>query len=85
MIYLILSPYDNEQSDLVARVSEEPRLADVPLFKALLKNFTTQEIMLWSKVRKSCRGCWHHGLIIIAALPTLGLAMAVYFQTKSAL
>jgi len=50
VIYLVLSPYDNEQSDLVARVAAEEKLASVPLFKALLEQFTAQEIMLWSKV-----------------------------------
>jgi len=50
VVFLALSPYDNEQSDLVARVAAEKKLKDVPEFKALLQSFITQEIMPWTKV-----------------------------------
>jgi len=50
VVFLALSPYDNEQSDLVARVAVEKKLADVPEYKALLQSFITQEIMPWTKV-----------------------------------
>ena len=33
MLFLILSPYDNEQSDLIHRVSEEKRLDEIPLYR----------------------------------------------------
>eukprot|EP00037_Helgoeca_nana_P014436 m.134726 g.134726 ORF g.134726 m.134726 type:complete len:454 (-) comp22546_c1_seq1:1427-2788(-) len=50
VIFLILSPFDNEQSDLLARVSEEKKLEEIPLFKKLLKKFGTAEIMPWNAV-----------------------------------
>ena len=33
MIYIILSPYDNEQADLIARVSENVHLEEIILYK----------------------------------------------------
>ncbi|KAI9029370.1 PCI domain-containing protein [Hyaloraphidium curvatum] len=52
VLFVILSPYDNEQSDLIARVSEDPNLSKIALYKELLKNFTTRELMRWSKVEE---------------------------------
>ena len=45
VVYLVLSPYDNEQSDLVARVALEEKLKDCKAHKDLLEGFITQEIM----------------------------------------
>ena len=33
MLFLILAPYDNEQSDLIHRVSEEKTLDGIPLYR----------------------------------------------------
>lgn len=33
LLYLILAPYDNEQSDLLHRVKLDPMLAQIPLYK----------------------------------------------------
>ena len=33
MLFLVLSPYDNEQSDLIHRVSEEKTLEEIPLYR----------------------------------------------------
>lgn len=48
VLYAILAPYDNEQSDLINRVSLEKGLDEVPEYKKLLKAFTTHEIISWS-------------------------------------
>lgn len=34
--FVILAPYDNEQSDLIARVSEDTNLSKIPLYKWVL-------------------------------------------------
>lgn len=38
VIYLVLSPYDNEQSDLRHRVMLDKSLEEVPLYKYDIKN-----------------------------------------------
>jgi len=47
VLYLILAPYDNEQSDLIHRVKQEKALEDMTKFKELLTLFTTNEIIQW--------------------------------------
>ncbi|KAI9784238.1 MAG: hypothetical protein M1816_000910 [Peltula sp. TS41687] len=51
--YIILSPYDNEQSDLLHRIHRDPRNNQlVPLDAQLLKQFTIPELMRWPLVAK---------------------------------
>lgn len=50
VLYLILAPFDNEQSDLIHRISQEKQLEELPVYKDLLKNFTTIELMRWQQV-----------------------------------
>jgi 26S proteasome regulatory subunit N5 len=50
VVYLVLSPYDNEQSDMVARVAQEAKLADIPKYNELLQGFIAQEILPWGTV-----------------------------------
>lgn len=47
IVFLVLSPYDNEQSDLMARTERIEALDKVPEHKNLLKCFTTPELMRW--------------------------------------
>ncbi|PWN52613.1 putative RPN5-26S proteasome regulatory subunit [Violaceomyces palustris] len=47
IVFLALSPYDNEQSDLMARVETTEGLDTVPEHRNLLKCFTTPELMRW--------------------------------------
>lgn len=47
VIYLILAPYDNDQSDLIHRIQEDPVLEEIPIYNDLVKLFTTSEIMRW--------------------------------------
>ena len=44
-LYIILSPYDHEQSDLIHRIMEEKALARVARYKALLEEFTNLELI----------------------------------------
>nr|AEE61400.1 unknown [Dendroctonus ponderosae] len=48
VLYLILAPYDNEQADLTHRVLADKILEEIPLYKSLLKLFTTPELIKWS-------------------------------------
>ena len=50
--YVILAPYDNEQSDLLHRVVRDTRNSQVPLEAQLLKLFTVHELMRWPEVSK---------------------------------
>eukprot|EP00041_Stephanoeca_diplocostata_P005700 m.66477 g.66477 ORF g.66477 m.66477 type:complete len:452 (-) comp15949_c0_seq1:99-1454(-) len=52
IVFLVLSPYDNEQADLVARVAQESKIDQIPAFKKLLHKFITKEIMPWQSVEK---------------------------------
>ncbi|KAL4791789.1 PCI domain-containing protein [Aspergillus venezuelensis] len=45
--YIVLSPYDNEQSDLLHRVQQDSRLSAVPVEARLIKFFTVPELMRW--------------------------------------
>lgn len=44
-LYVVLSPYDNEQSDLIHRILSDKSLEEVPFYKSLLEKFTTMEII----------------------------------------
>uniref|UniRef100_A0A3B4GMX0 Proteasome 26S subunit, non-ATPase 12 n=1 Tax=Pundamilia nyererei TaxID=303518 RepID=A0A3B4GMX0_9CICH len=50
VLYVILSPYENEQSDLVHRISGDKKLEEIPKYKDLLKQFTTMELMRWASL-----------------------------------
>jgi len=45
ILYIILSKYDNEQSDLIHRISGEKLLEELPVYKQVLEKFTTKEII----------------------------------------
>ncbi len=47
VVFCALAKYDNEQSDLMARVEAMEELESVPEHKNLLKCFTTPELMRW--------------------------------------
>lgn len=50
VVYLILSPFDNEQSDLIHRVQADPVVEEIVLYQDLLKLFTTSELIRWSEL-----------------------------------
>ena len=45
-----MSPYDNEQSDLLHRIQQDSRLSTVPVESRLVKLFTIPELMRWPYV-----------------------------------
>ncbi|KJE98065.1 proteasome 26S non-ATPase subunit 12, variant [Capsaspora owczarzaki ATCC 30864] len=47
VLYLILAPFDNEQSDLLHRTQADKRLKQLPQLESLLKLFTTAELINW--------------------------------------
>lgn len=51
--FIILAPYDNEQSDLLHRIVKDTRNEQVPEEAALLKQFTIQELMRWPMVAET--------------------------------
>lgn len=48
VLYLVLAPFDNEQSDLTHRVLQEKLLDEIPTYKELLRLFTNPELIKWS-------------------------------------
>lgn len=47
VVYILLSSYDNEQSDLMHRINEISQIEIVPKYKSLLELFIKQEIIFW--------------------------------------
>lgn len=50
--FILLAPYDNEQSDLLHRINQDSRNEDIPKDQALLKQFTIDELMRWPMVEE---------------------------------
>lgn len=51
--YVVLAPYDNEQSDLLHRIQQDSRLAQVATEARLLKLFTVHELMRWPEIAET--------------------------------
>lgn len=47
LLFVILAPHDNEQSDLLARVAKDPHLLELDDAHGLATCFTTPELMRW--------------------------------------
>ena len=52
VLYLILSEYDNEQSDMLARIKEDSNLAKLPYYQNVLMCFDTAELLNWDVLKK---------------------------------
>lgn len=53
MVYfIVLAPYNNEQSDLLHRIASNDRLPLIPLHHELIKNFTKSELMRWPRMEE---------------------------------
>lgn len=50
--FILLAPYDNEQSDLLHKINLDPRNEQVSKDQALLKQFTISELMRWPVVEE---------------------------------
>ncbi|KAI7905073.1 uncharacterized protein BX663DRAFT_501599 [Cokeromyces recurvatus] len=53
VLFVILAPYDNEQSDLLYRMYEDPKLAQMSEYQEIAKRFVTVELMRWTEIEKS--------------------------------
>lgn len=49
--YCVLSPFDNEKSDMMARLVKHKFVDEVPLYKELLKEFTNVELINWYAIK----------------------------------
>jgi 26S proteasome regulatory subunit N5 len=58
VLFIILAPYDNEQSDLLHRIYQDPKLAQIPLYKEISKCFVTIELMRWSEIEHTYGQVW---------------------------
>ncbi|KAG0165407.1 26S proteasome non-ATPase regulatory subunit 12 [Apophysomyces sp. BC1034] len=56
ILFVVLSPYDNEQSDLLNRIYQDTQLAQIPLYQELAKCFVTSELMRWPKFEEMYSG-----------------------------
>jgi len=54
-IYLMLSAYDNEQNDQMHILSKIPQLADLPMYKELVRLFTTTEVFHFADLESQLR------------------------------
>lgn len=52
VLYVILAPYDNEQSDLIHRIYEDANLAKIAMYRDLAKNFITPDLVRWPKIEE---------------------------------
>jgi 26S proteasome regulatory subunit N5 len=51
--FVLLAPYDNEQSDLLHRIAQDSRIATTcPKEADLLKRFTVHELMRWPEIER---------------------------------
>lgn len=49
---MIFAVYNNEQSDLLNRMSLDKNLEKIPKTQSLLKKFTTQELIYWKEIEQ---------------------------------
>lgn len=54
-IYLMLSPYDNEQSDAMHTLSRIKNLGELPMYKELTRLFTTRELFHFGELREALK------------------------------
>ncbi|KAF8983431.1 26S proteasome non-ATPase regulatory subunit 12 [Entomortierella lignicola] len=52
VLFVILAPFDNEQSDLIQRVYLEAEEVDTTVYRDLLKCFITTELMRWTMIEQ---------------------------------
>lgn len=54
--YCVLSPFDNQKSDMMHRLLQHKFINEVPLYKLLLKEFTTVELINWFSMKAQFKG-----------------------------
>lgn len=72
VLYIILAPFDSEQSDLIHRIKAQKDLEDVPQYKELLKMFTTAELIRWSYLAQTYEALLRSGTPQSPATSCLG-------------
>ncbi|KAI8636203.1 PCI domain-containing protein [Parasitella parasitica] len=53
VLFVVLAPYDNEQSDLLHRTYEDVKLTQIPQYQEIAKCFVTSELMRWSEIEST--------------------------------
>lgn len=53
VLFVVLAPYDNEQSDLLNRIYQDAKLAQIPQYQEIAKCFVTSELMRWSEIEST--------------------------------
>ncbi|ORY98341.1 PCI domain-domain-containing protein [Absidia repens] len=53
VLFAVLSPYDNEQSDLLHRIYQDQKLTDIPVYHEFAKCFVSIELMRWPRVEET--------------------------------
>jgi 26S proteasome regulatory subunit N5 len=59
--FIILAPYDSEQSDLLERIYGEPKLKHLIELKSIIGKFRTWELILWKDLEKD-HGAYLRGM-----------------------
>jgi 26S proteasome regulatory subunit N5 len=72
VLYAVLAPFDNEQSDLLHRIQEDKTLEEVPEYRTLLKLFNTPELIHWSYISNTFEGILRVGTPHCPATDALG-------------
>ncbi|RCI01695.1 26S proteasome non-ATPase regulatory subunit 12 [Rhizopus stolonifer] len=52
ILFVVLAPYDNEQSDLLHRIYQDANLAQIPQYQEIAKYFVTIELMRWVAIEE---------------------------------
>lgn len=50
--FIVLSPYDNLQNDLINKVAQDSNLKKLELHQSLIKSFITKELMRWPIIKQ---------------------------------
>ncbi|KAG1460726.1 hypothetical protein G6F46_002344 [Rhizopus delemar] len=53
ILFVILAPFDNEQSDLLHRIYGDVKLAQIPQYQEFAKYFVTTELMRWVSIEET--------------------------------
>lgn len=70
VLYMILAPYDNEQSDLIHRVKEDKTALDeIPKYRELLHLFTRAELIVWQGLCQNYEKELRHGNTTVPPQP----------------
>ena len=52
VLFVILSPFDHEQFDMIHRLSQESKLELLPVYREFLKCFITNELVKWPRLEE---------------------------------